>query len=224
MEQPGYVAGASRSSRVEVFICPREIANPRWLFHRPMSLRIVHYNESVLHRKGVKIEAFDPALRRLAAEMVETMHEANGIGLAAQQIGRALQLCVVDLREAESKFAWELDGAKPPLDLIMPMVLANPDVTPVKGTPETVYEEGCLSFPKIRGDVTRPDAITVKFQDEHGVPHVLKCDGLFSRCVQHEVDHLNGVLFIDRMTKKVRGTIEDEVKALAKETKAMAKT
>jgi peptide deformylase len=189
-----------------------------------MSLRIVHYNESVLHRKGVKIEAFDGALRKLAAEMIETMHEANGIGLAAQQIGRALQLCVVDLRDAESKFAYELDGAKPPLELIMPMVLANPEVTVVKGTPETIYDEGCLSFPKIRGDVARPDAITVKFQDEHGVPHLLKCDGLFSRCVQHEVDHLNGLLFIERMTKKVRATIEDDVKALAKETKSASKT
>jgi peptide deformylase len=82
-----------------------------------------------------------------------------------------------------------------------------------------VYEEGCLSFPKIRGDIPRPDAITVKFQDEHGVPHVLTCNGLFSRCIQHEVDHLNGVLFIERMEKKVRLSVEDEVKALAKETK-----
>jgi peptide deformylase len=189
-----------------------------------MSLRIVHYNESVLHRKGVKIEAFDGALRKLATEMIATMHEANGIGLAAQQIGRALQLCVVDLRDAESKFAYELDGAKPPLELIMPMVLANPEITVVKGTPETIYDEGCLSFPKIRGDVARPDAITAKFQDEHGVPHLLKCDGLFSRCIQHEVDHLNGVLFIERMTKAVRATIEDDVKALAKETKSASKT
>jgi peptide deformylase len=187
-----------------------------------MSLRIVHYNEPVLHRKGVKIETFDAPLRTLAREMIETMHAANGIGLAAQQIGRALQLCVVDLRDADAKFSWELDGAKPPLELFMPLVLANPEVAVVKGTPETVYEEGCLSFPKIRGDVLRPDAIAVKFQDEHGVPHTLKCDGLFSRCIQHEVDHLNGVLFIERMTKKVRGTIDDEVKALAKETKAVA--
>src|SRR3954464_8121372 len=150
------VAGATRSSCVEVFICPRELANSRWPFHRPMSLRIVHYNESVLHRKGVKIEAFDTALRKLAQEMIETMHEANGIGLAAQQVGRALQLCVVDLREAEDKFAWELDGARPPLELFMPLVIANPEITIAKGTPETIYEEGCLSIPKIRGDVARP--------------------------------------------------------------------
>lgn len=188
-----------------------------------MSLRIVHYNEPVLHRKGVKIEKFDAALVQLAEEMIETMHEAGGIGLAAQQIGRALQLCVVDLREAEADFTWELDGAKPPLELFMPLVLANPDISVVRGTPETTYEEGCLSFPKIRGDIVRPDAITVKFKDQHGVPHTLACNGLFSRCIQHEVDHLNGVLFIERMQKKIRAGIDDAVKALAQETKAAAK-
>lgn len=188
-----------------------------------MPLRIVHYNEAVLRAKGEKVSAFDAALAELAAEMIATMHDAAGIGLAAQQIGRTLQLCVVDLRESDADFIWELDGARPPLDLFMPLVLANPQIAVVRGTPETVYEEGCLSFPKIRGDVARPDAITVKFQDERGVPHVLKCDGLFSRCIQHEVDHLNGVLFIERMDKETRTEIDDAVKTLAKETKAAKK-
>ena len=188
-----------------------------------MSLRIVHYNEAVLRTKGEKVIAFDASLAQLAAEMVETMHAAAGIGLAAQQIGRALQLCVVDLRESEADFAWELDGARLPLDLFMPLVLANPQITVERATAETVFEEGCLSFPKIRGDVVRPDAITVKFHDERGVPHLLKCDGLFSRCIQHEVDHLNGVLFIERMDKKTRAEIDDAVKSLAKETKAAKK-
>ncbi len=155
--------------------------------------------------------------------MIDTMHEAAGIGLAAQQIGRALQFCVVDLREAEADFSWKLDGASPPLELFMPMAVANPVITPVRGTKELPYEEGCLSFPQIRGDVTRPDAITVNFMDEKGVPHTLECNGLFARCLQHESDHLNGVLFIDRMDKKVRATIDDAVKALAKETRETAK-
>lgn len=187
-----------------------------------MALRIVHYNEPVLRRKGEKVSVFDGALARLKEEMVETMHQAAGIGLAAQQIGRALQFCVVDLREADADFTWELDGKKLPLDLFMPLALANPRITIVRGTEETLYEEGCLSFPKIRGDVARPDAITVAFQDERGVPHTLRCDGLLSRCIQHETDHLNGVLFIDRMDKKTRGSIDDAVKALAKETKSAA--
>jgi len=187
-----------------------------------MALKIVHYNEPVLRKKGEKVSVFDRALIRLKDEMVETMHEAAGIGLAAQQIGRALQFCVVDLREADADFTWEFDGKKLPLDLFMPLALANPQITFVRGSEETLYEEGCLSFPKIRGDVARPDAITVAFQDERGVPHTLRCDGLLSRCIQHEADHLNGVLFIDRMDKKTRGSIDDAVKALAKETKAAA--
>jgi peptide deformylase len=185
-----------------------------------MSLRIVHYNNPVLRTKGEKVTVFDGALAEFATAMIESMHDAAGIGLAAQQVGRALQLCVVDLRDAEQDFTWELDGAKPPLDLIMPMIIANPQISPVPATPETSYEEGCLSFPKIRGNVIRPDAIVAKFQDERGVPHLLKCNGLFSRCIQHEVDHLNGVLFIDRMDKASRSEIDDDVKALAKETRA----
>lgn len=188
-----------------------------------MSLQIVHYNNPVLRRKGDKITVFDEALVRLTKEMQATMHAAGGIGLAAQQIGRPIQLCVVDLRAAEIDFTWELDGAKPPLELFMPMAVVNPEITVARGTDEYLYEEGCLSFPKIRGDVPRPDVIAVKFQDEHGVPHLLRCDGLLSRCIQHEADHLNGVLFIDRMEKPVRTKLDPAIKALAKATRAAAK-
>jgi peptide deformylase len=188
-----------------------------------MSLQIVHYSDPILRRKGEKITMFDAFLRQLSADMIETMHAASGIGLAAQQIGRALQICVIDLRPVEVDFTWELDGAKPPLELIMPMTLVNPEVTFVRGTDEYLYEEGCLSFPNIRGDVARPDAITAKFQDQDGVPHVLRCDGLFARCIQHETDHLNGVLFIDRMEKKVRTKLDPEIRALAKATREAQK-
>jgi hypothetical protein len=95
--------------------------------------------------------------------MIDTMHDAEGIGLAAQQIGRALQLCVVDLRASDADFTWELDGARPPLDLFMPLVIANPVVTVLPARRNGRYEEGCLSFPKIRGDIPRPDAITRDF-------------------------------------------------------------
>lgn len=188
--------------------------------HRSMSLQIVLYNDPVLRVKGAKIDAFDDDLRALAADMIATMHESRGIGLAAQQIGKALQLCVVDLRQCDIDFTWELDGAKPPLDLFMPMVIANPEITVHQDTDDYILEEGCLSFPDIRGDVIRPDAITVKFQDQDGVAHVLTCDALLSRCIQHEADHLNGTLFIDRMKKNVRSGIDKAIKALAVETKA----
>ncbi len=187
-----------------------------------MLLPIVRYNQPVLRKKGAPVTAFNAALRKLADDMVETMHEAEGIGLAAQQVGHALQFCVVDLRPAEAKFNWELDGRKPPLDLCMPMALANPRITVLPGK-ETSYEEGCLSFPGIRGDVIRPDAIRVEFQDLEGIAHVLVCDGLFSRCIQHEADHLNGVLFIDQMAKRVVVELKDDIKALEKETKAATK-
>lgn len=188
-----------------------------------MSLSIVHYNDPVLRRKGEKISVFDANLRKLAADMIETMHEAEGIGLAAQQVGRPLQVCVVDLRRSKADYAWKLDGASPPPELFMPMILVNPEVTPMRGSPESIVEEGCLSFPEIRGDVPRPEAITAVFKDERGHPHELACDGLLARCIQHEVDHLNGVLFIDRMDRKDRAALDPELKALAKKTREAAK-
>lgn len=187
-----------------------------------MPLPIVHYNDPILRKKGVKISSFNAALRKLAAEMVETMHAAEGIGLAAQQIGQAIQLCVVDLTGVEAKFQWEYNGTRPPLELFMPLVLINPEVVAVP-EPETVYEEGCLSFPQIRGDVVRPDEITVTFKDTAGHNHTLRCNGLLARCVQHEVDHLNGVLYIDHMEKDVLALIEPELKALKKRTRELAR-
>lgn len=184
-----------------------------------MSLGIVHYNDPVLRRKGEKITAFDAALAALADQMVATMHEARGIGLAAQQVGYPLQLFVVDLRIAEADFDWNLDGRKPPLELIMPMVIANPRVGVARDAPKITSEEGCLSFPEIRGDVERADIVTVEYRDQHGLPHTLKCTGLFARCILHENDHVNGILFIDRMAKSVRAGLDEAVRALAKRTR-----
>jgi peptide deformylase len=185
-----------------------------------MPLGIVHYNDPVLRKKGEKITLFDAGLASFADQMIETMHAAHGIGLAAQQVGRAVQVCVVDLSETEAEFTWKLDGVETPLKLFMPMVVVNPKITVAKKTPTVVSEEGCLSFPDIRGDVERAETLTAKFQDQLGHPHTLECTGLLARCMLHEVDHLNGILFIDRMEKEVLATIEDAVKALGKSTKA----
>ena len=187
-----------------------------------MSLPIVRYNAPILRKKGAPVKAFDADLAALAGKMIDTMHGANGIGLAAQQVGRALQLCVVDVRKAEADFRWELDGARLPLELIMPLMIANPVIAVARGTPQLVAEEGCLSFPEIRGDIVRPDAITVTFHDAHHVAHTLGCNGLLARCIQHEADHLNGVLFIDRMEKKIRASLDEAVRALARETREAA--
>jgi peptide deformylase len=187
-----------------------------------MSLEIVRYNHPVLRKKGEKITVFDGGIAALADAMIETMHEACGIGLAAQQVGHPILVCVVDLRGTDAEFDWNLDGAKPPLELFMPMVIVNPKVTIARKTPTASVEEGCLSFPEIRGEVVRPRVISVKFHDQAGLQHTLECTGLFARCILHEVDHLNGILFIDRMDGAVRATVEEAVKALAKQTKAAA--
>lgn len=184
-----------------------------------MVLPIVRYDNDALHKKGAQIVRFDAALAALSADMVESMHAAAGIGLAAQQVGRNLQFFVIDLREARSEFSWELDGRRPPLDLIMPMAVANPRITEIPaGT--RIAEEGCLSFPGIHGDVERTHAIRMEFEDVTGQRHSLLCDGLLARCIQHEVDHVNGILFTERMTKTVLALINPELKALKRETRS----
>ena len=188
-----------------------------------MSLPIVRYNDPILRKKGTAVAVFDKSLVAFAGEMAASMHGAHGIGLAAQQVGRALQVCVVDLRDTEAKFNWKLDGASPPLELFMPLTITNPAISFPRGVETDLVEEGCLSFPEIRGEITRPTEIIVKFHDERGIAHTLACDGLLARCIQHEADHLNGVLFIDRMDKKVRAGLDDAIKALAKETRAAGK-
>jgi peptide deformylase len=184
-----------------------------------MHLPIVHYNRPVLRQKGAKVETFDAALATLVQDMIDTMHEERGIGLAAQQVGHAIQLCVLDLRQADKDFDWELDSAHPPLEIFMPFAMINPVVTAVPGTKKCSYEEGCLSFPEIRGDVIRPDEIVAHYQDQFGISHVIRCNGLLSRCIQHELDHLNGTLFIDRMEKSVRQPLDKAIKQLAQETR-----
>lgn len=150
----------------------------------------------------------DPAAVALAADLLDTLAATDtGIGLAAQQIGVATRLCVLDLRGLDRDFRYTLDGRTPPLDLCMPLFVANPVVRPL-GTDLESAEEGCLSFPGLRGDVERPARIEVAFEDLDGGRHVLVCDGLLARCVQHENDHLDGVLFIDRMDKASRRKLE----------------
>ena len=182
-----------------------------------MALEIVQYGDNVLQQVGKPITEFDDKLRALSEDMVETMIEAEGIGLAAQQVGRALQFCVVDLRGIEPDFEYEIDGASPPIELFMPMGMCNPKIEFLESE-DTSYEEGCLSFPEIRGDVERPDRIRCTYQDIEGTPHTIECNGLLGRCIQHEVDHLHGILFIDRMKKRVLKKIQLPINQLRAKT------
>ena len=188
-----------------------------------MTLRITQYGESILHQDGKVVSSFGAELTELANQMLEAMDQAEGIGLAAQQIGEAIRLCVVDVPEhPEYPMTCILDGKPLSPSLLMPMALANPEVSPLPSD-EYYSEEGCLSFPEIRGEVARPERISVKYQDLEGNAHQLECDGLLARCIQHEVDHLNGVLFIDRMEKKTFAEIKTEVKELKQRTLACLK-
>jgi len=188
-----------------------------------MSLRIYLYNEPILRKKGAQISDFDSDLESLSKDMVKTMYEHDGIGLAAQQVGRDLMLCVVDVPQLlDSPFQMILDGKSTPPELVMPMTLANP-VVELLPCAETTYEEGCLSFPGINGAIRRPDQTRVTYQDEQGIPHTLECNGLLGRCIQHEVDHLNGVLFIDRMAKESLKIVEGRIKELRKQTQKQLK-
>jgi peptide deformylase len=188
-----------------------------------MILEIVKYGEPVLRQKGAKIENVSSEIKKLIADMFETMEANHGVGLAAQQIGRALQLTVIDVRGAQKErpSTLEIDGQPAELDRIMPLVLINPTVTPA--AEPVAGSEGCLSFPEIFGEITRPESVDVSALDGKGKSIFFRCGGLLARAVQHETDHLNGILFIDRMERKVKAEIQDDLDVLQAETKEKLK-
>lgn len=191
-----------------------------------MILRVTQYGEPILRKQGEAIGDFNADLAELADDMVDTMYDEEGIGLAAQQIGQALRLCVVDVRPPEGSeisFRYSYDGKQPPLDLFMPLAICNPKIT-IIDEQEDVYEEGCLSFPGVNGKVVRPIGVRCEFQDVQGNPHVIEADGLLGRCILHEVDHLNGVLFIDRMEKRDLKRNEAKLKKLKRESRDFLKS
>lgn len=178
-----------------------------------MILEIVEYGHPALRAKGRKIETIDHDLLQLISDMLETMYEADGVGLAAQQVGRPLQLCVIDVEGIKDRPSnmW-VDGKKVDLEDCMPMVLINPELELI-GKPKAGVE-GCLSFPGIRADIDRPPRVKVKAIDAEGQPLSFEADGLLARAVQHEYDHLQGVLFIDRMSDKDRRALDSEIENL----------
>jgi peptide deformylase len=144
--------------------------------------------DPILRQVSKPIETVDGEVRKLADDMLETMYDAPGIGLAAIQVGVARRLLVLDVSK---------DDEKAPLVFINPEVVASSDT-------RSVYEEGCLSIPDYYAEVERPATITVKYLDRDGKEQVTEADGLLATCLQHEIDHLNGVLFIDYISKLKR--------------------
>ncbi len=184
-----------------------------------MLLMVVKYGTPVLRQKGARVEAITPAIRKLVADMLETMYAYKGIGLAAQQVGVPVQLTVIDVRGVTDRpSSLEIGGKPADVSRFMPLVLLNPQITPV-GKPAT-GPEGCLSFPEIFADITRPEVVDVKAMNQEGQPLQFRCGGLLARAIQHETDHLHGILFIDRMTKDAKEELRPELEALQAKTKA----
>lgn len=163
-----------------------------------MILPIVEYGHPALRSKGSPVAKIDARIRKLAEDMIETMNDASGVGLAAQQIGRPIQMCVVDVADVEDRpSALRVEGDEVDLDEYMPLVLINPEIERL-GEPES-STEGCLSFPGIQGTITRPGIVRVKALTIDGGTLAFEAAGLLARAIQHEHDHLHGILFIDRM-------------------------
>jgi peptide deformylase len=183
-----------------------------------MILQILEYGDPILRAKGKPIENIDDWIRELAANMIETMHAANGVGLAAQQIGEALQLTVLDVSLVEDRpSTLKLDGKDVDPKAAMPLVLINPEIE-LRGTTE-VGVEGCLSFPEITGDIERAKSMIVRAQTLDGGTIEIEASGFLARAIQHEGDHLNGILFIDRMNSAAKAALWSRLKRLQKETR-----
>jgi peptide deformylase len=183
-----------------------------------MILSIFEYGAPILRAKGKPIEDIDERIRELAANMVETMHAANGVGLAAQQVGEALQLTVLDISAVEDRpSTLKLNGQDVDPKAAMPLVLINPEIE-LRGTTE-VGVEGCLSFPEITGDIERAKSVIVRAQTLEGGTIEIEASGFLARAIQHEGDHLNGILFIDRMNSAAKAALSSRLKRLQKETR-----
>lgn len=179
-----------------------------------MKLKMHFYGDPVLREPTARVESVTDELRALAADMVETMRAEQGVGLAAPQIGRSVALCVVELPE---DYDTDEDGHRFNPDAEMPMILFNPEIIESSRKVDT-HEEGCLSFPNLRGNIDRPMEIKMRYLDEDGRAHERIFVDFLARVIQHEVDHLNGVLFIDRMSAAKRFALSSRLKKLKQAT------
>ena len=183
-----------------------------------MILPILQYGDPILRTKGKPIEEIDAHIRELAADMVDTMHAANGVGLAAQQVGEPLQLTVLDVSAVEDRpSTLKLEANEIDPKLAMPLVLINPEIE-LHGEIE-IGVEGCLSFPEITGEIERAQSVIVRAQNLEGEPIQFEAGGFLARAIQHEHDHLNGILFIDRMRSAVKAVLSSRLKRLQKESR-----
>jgi len=183
-----------------------------------MILEVVKYGHPALRQKGKRVESITPQIQTLISDLLETMYAHKGVGLAAQQIGIPLQVTVIDVRGVTDRpSSLQIKGAPADVHEFMPLVLINPELTPVADP--IAGPEGCLSFPELYADITRPEGVDVKAMGIDGERLEFRCGGLLARAVQHETDHLHGILFIDRMDKKTKDELRPELDALQAETR-----
>jgi peptide deformylase len=179
-----------------------------------MILPIYPYGSPILREETEPVEADSPALQRLIDDMIETMHAASGIGLAAPQVGRRERLFVVDLSTMAGDLEEEL-GEVPPW-ASGPIAFVNPEIVGEDEGDVCEYEEGCLSIPDVREMVTRPDRVRVRFLDRGFADHEVTARGMLARVVQHELDHLHGVLFIDHVSQLRRKLLGRRLRSIAR--------
>ncbi|MEM6785431.1 MAG: peptide deformylase [Bacteroidota bacterium] len=183
-----------------------------------MVLPIYTLGQPVLRQETVPVEADSPELQQLIDDMIETMHGASGIGLAAPQVGRTERLFVVDLSHLADDLMEDL-GLSEPADLptwaLGPQAFINPEVEPVEPDATSEFEEGCLSIPDLREEVTRPDAVRVRYLDRHLDEHEVLATGMLARVVQHEYDHLDGVLFVDYLSPLKKRLLKRRLRRMA---------
>jgi len=183
-----------------------------------MILEIVKYPEPVLRAKGKKVAQITEEIRELAADMIETMHDANGVGLAAQQVGKAIQLTVLDVTQSEDRpSTMSIDGEPCDLGEWMPMAILNPEL--VLSREREIGREGCLSFPELVSDIERSSNVRATGQLLDGRKITFEATGLLARALQHEVDHLHGILFTDRMNSATKVSMAAKLKRMQREAK-----
>lgn len=175
-----------------------------------MTYRVMTYGQAILKEKAERVVRVDDVIRRLAKDMLATMYRANGVGLAAQQIGRRENICVLDVSPRDS----DDSGSRVPEDVgaPMPLVMINAQITEMRGEQRT--EEGCLSFPDVYVTLKRAAEVTAVFTDLEGNEQTIRARALLARAIQHEVDHLNGVLLVDRMSLPQRLAVAGKLKRL----------
>ena len=178
-------------------------------------LPIYAYGQPVLRERAAEVEGDSPELQTLLDDMIETMRGASGAGLAAPQVGRALRVFVADLSSYADDLARDHGGVVP--DYARgPLVFINPEVAVDEGCDDVDAEEGCLSIPDLRETVWRPDRLRVRFLDRHFEPRELDADGPLARVVQHELDHLDGVLYLDHLSPLRRRLLQRRLRAIAR--------